>query len=77
LEEKVVIDIRGLAPQVPVPFSPQGPVPLEPLVTPLPVLFTGDWTEFVNTPMTPAEMAKARKLIARQKGKSEGEQLLH
>ena len=29
----------------------------------------GYWTDFVNTPMTSAEMAKARKLIARQKGK--------
>ena len=58
-------------------LAPQVPVPLEPLVTPLPVPFMGDWTDFVNTPMTPTEMAKARKLIARQKGKSEGEQLLH
>jgi hypothetical protein len=30
-------------------------------------LGTGDWNEFVNTPMTPTEMAKARKLIIRQK----------
>jgi putative transposase len=37
------------------------------MIAPLPVPFTGDWNEFVNTPMTPTEMAKARKLIIRQK----------
>ena len=48
------------------------PVPLKvPLIAPLPVPFVGDWNEFVNTPMTPTEMAKARKLIIRQKNKSQ------
>lgn len=37
------------------------------LIAPLPMSFTGDWSEFVNTPMTSAELAKARKLIIRQK----------
>ena len=38
------------------------------LVAPLPVHFTGDWNEFVNTPMTLTELVKARKLIIRQNG---------
>jgi hypothetical protein len=41
-----------------------------PLIAPLPVPYTGDWTEFVNTPMTPAEIEKSSKLIIRQKNKS-------
>jgi hypothetical protein len=32
--------------------------------------YTGDWTEFVNTPMIPSEIEKSRKLIIRQKNKS-------
>jgi putative transposase len=47
------------------------------LVTSLPVPFIGDWTEFVNTPMTPAEMAKSRKLIIRQNTKGEGVRFPH
>ena len=62
---------EGLAPQVPVPHNG---VPHKgakvPLIAPLPVPYTGDWTEFVNTPMTPAEIEKSRKLIIRQKNKS-------
>jgi putative transposase len=41
------------------------------LVTSLPMPFAGDWTEFVNTPMTPTEILKSRKLIIRQKSKGE------
>ncbi len=37
------------------------------LIVPLPVPFAGDWNMFVNTPMTLTELAKARKLIIRQK----------
>lgn len=57
---------EGLAPQVPVSFNGAK----VPLIAPLPVPYTGDWTEFVNTPMTPAEIEKSRKLIIRQKNKS-------
>lgn len=40
------------------------------LIAPLPVPFAGDWNEFVNIPMTPAEIERSRKLIIRQKNKS-------
>jgi hypothetical protein len=56
---------KGLAPQ-PVPHNGAK----VPLIAPLPVPYTGDWTEFVNTTMTPAEIEKSRKLIIRQKNKS-------
>jgi hypothetical protein len=39
-------------------------------IAPLPIPYTGDWTEFVNMPMAPAEIEKSRKLIIRQKNKS-------
>jgi hypothetical protein len=42
-------------------------VPLKNLIAPLPLPFTGDWTEFVNMPLTPTEIEKSRKLIIRQK----------
>ena len=64
--------------QVPVPFESQVPVPFtEPLITPMPVSFAGDWTEFVNMPMTPTELVKSRKLIVRQKWKNEDVRSYH
>ena len=53
---------KGLAPQV--------SVPPKSLIAPLPLPFTGDWTEFVNMPLTPTEIEKSRKLIIRQKNKN-------
>jgi putative transposase len=31
------------------------------LIEPLPVSWVGDWTQYVDTPLTPAELAKVRK----------------
>jgi putative transposase len=31
------------------------------LIAPLPVSWEGDWTEYVDTPLTPSELAKVRK----------------
>ncbi|MBT0653100.1 REP-associated tyrosine transposase [Geomobilimonas luticola] len=36
------------------------------LIAPLPVHYAGNWTEFVDTPMTGIELAKVRKKIERQ-----------
>ena len=36
------------------------------LLSPLPIAVDGDWTEFVDTPLTGREMAKVKKKVDRQ-----------
>ena len=70
--------IRGLAPQVPVPLEDEAAERGQSLLTeglslliatwPIPV--ETNWTEFVDMPLTGRELAKTRRLVARQR--SEG-----
>jgi len=38
------------------------------LIEPSPVAIVGNWTEYVDTPLTGRELAKARKKVERQTG---------
>ena len=48
------------------PSLSKGLFPSSPLLTPLPVVFNGDWTAFVDTPLTGKELGQVKKKIERQ-----------
>jgi hypothetical protein len=40
---------------------------MPPQITPMPVSFHGDWTEFVDTPLTGKELGQVKRKIERQR----------
>jgi putative transposase len=70
--------LRGLAPQVPVPvrdetaergqsLAKEGLSPAIPTIAAWPIAVETNWTEFVDMPLTGRELAKTRRLVARQR----------
>ena len=57
---------KGLSPEAENVQKGLSPAIRSPLLSPLPVPFNGDWTEFVDTPLTGKELGRVKKKIERQ-----------